>query len=138
MSSVSFPWDKATEVQTSGVLSSNAVPISILQYRSKAFFWCHPYFFQSVGFCHHRHRVRIKKQTDLRPWPLMRFAHPLHPSLSHPIVSTPPRWHTPPAAGLPCMVLITRGTLHSIPPYRSTPCDNIFKGKKRYLRGVIS
>ena len=41
------------------------------------------------------------------------------PSLAH-----------PPAAGLKCMVSITRGTLDSTHPNKSTPGDNIFKGQK--------
>lgn len=49
------------------------------------------------------------------------------PSLSH-----------PPAAGLPCMVLVTGDTLDSTRPYKSTPGDNIiFQRAKRYHRGVL-
>ena len=46
------------------------------------------------------------------------------PSISHPLVITPP------AAGLLCMVLITGGTLDTTHPYKSTPGDDIFKVQK--------
>ena len=46
------------------------------------------------------------------------------PSISHPLVITPP------AAGLLCMVLITGGTLDTTHPYKSTPGDDIFKCQK--------
>ena len=47
-------------------------------------------------------------------------------------VITPPRYHTPslsltPAAVLPCMVLITGGTLGTTPTYKHTPGDDISK-----------
>ena len=37
-----FPWEKASEMQSSGVSSSNVVPVTVLQYRRKAFFCLHP------------------------------------------------------------------------------------------------
>ena len=44
--------------------------------------------------------------------------------LPHPLVITPL------TVGLLCMALITGGTLHTTPPYKSTPSDDIFKGQK--------
>ena len=65
------------------------------------------------------------------------ITHPCHPgefalvSKRCPVVTLTPSLSPPPAAGCPCTVLITRGTLYSTALYeKGTPGANIFKNVK--------